>query len=183
MGLSDDLDRVYAAAAGLAADGEELAGIVATEPGGGRRLYLCAFARPDGHAWLVLDEDARAVESRVLVRDAASIAAMCELAEESAGGGELDELRRQLRTLRLTESPPGIERAEVAAHALELALGSPPRVAAPELLDRIGAATRDLELALGDPGPSPFSAAMKAGAPAVEEFVRDVEQTYKRQLR
>ena len=32
---------------------------------------------------------------------------MCELAEESAGGGELDELRERLVAIRLTESPAG----------------------------------------------------------------------------
>ena len=180
--LADELERIAALAAEHARADEELAGVVAAEPAGGWRVYLCAYGNGDAHAWLALDEAGRPIESRSLVRDAASIAAMCELAEENAGGGQLEELRRQLRTLRLTESPPGIERAEEAAHALELAIGAPPRVASPAFLDRVGAATRELELALGDAGPSPFSAALKAAVGTVEEFVHDVERGYKGQL-
>jgi hypothetical protein len=116
------------------------------------------------------------------VRRTASIAAMCELAEESAGGGELDELRDRLVTIRLTESPDGIEEAEEAALALQHVIGAPPRVANPGYLDRVGAATRRLELALGDPGSSPFAEAMKAGMGSVEEFSADVESHYKRPL-
>jgi hypothetical protein len=46
----------------------------------------------------------------------------------------------------------------------------------------VGAATRELELALGNAGPSPFSAALKAGVATVEEFVQDVLRGYKGQL-
>jgi hypothetical protein len=180
--LAAELERVAAVAARAATDGEELAGIVATEPTAGARVYLCAYTRGAEHTWLALDEDVEPVRSRVLVRDAASIAALCELAEESAGGGELEELRGRLRTLRLTEDPPGIERAEEAALALEAALGAPPRVASTAYLDRVGEATRELELALGDAGPSPFGAALKAGMGTVEEFVQDVLRGHKRQL-
>ncbi len=183
VALAAELDRIAALAAGQGGAGEELAGVVIAEPAGGRRVYLCAFANGDSHTWLALDEDGSPIESRSLVRDAASIAAMCELAEESAGGGQLEELRQQLRALRLTENPPGIDQAEEAAHALELAIGVPPRVASPAFLDRVGAASRELELALGEAGPSPFSAALKAGVGTVDEFVQDVERGYKGQLR
>ena len=46
------------------------------------------------------------------VKDAVSIAALCEIAEESAVGGDLDELLSQLVALRLTENPEGIDEAE-----------------------------------------------------------------------
>jgi hypothetical protein len=183
MELGEELERIAAAATAHAGEGEELAGVVAAEPVGGRRVYLCAFSGAGGHSWLAFDDEAEALSSRSLVRDAASIAALCELAEESAGGGDLEELRRQLRLLRVTENPPGIDRAEEAAHALELAIGAPPRVASPAFLDAVGVATRDLEVALGNPGPSPFSAAMQAGVTTVDEFVQDVERGYKVQLR
>ena len=182
MELAAELERIAEIAAREATEGEELIGVVATEPTDAVRVYLCAFAEGDAHTWLALDDDAVPVRSRSLVRDAASIAALCELAEESAGGGELEELRGRLRSLRLTEGPPGIERAEDAALALEAAIGAPPRVASPAYLDRVGAATRELELALGDAGPSPFGAALRAGVWTVEEFVQDVLRGHKGQL-
>jgi len=182
MALRDDLDRVAQAALALAEHGEELAGIVPAEPQEGERTYLCAFASAEERTWLVLDDTGAPVIDREAVRRAASIAAMCELAEESAGGGELDELRDRLVTIRLTESPDGIEEAEEAALALQRVIGSPPRLANPGYLDRVGAATRRLELALGDPGTSPFAEAMKAGMGSVEEFSTDVESHYKRAL-
>jgi hypothetical protein len=182
MALRDDLDRVAQAALALAEHGEELTGIVPAEPREGERAYLCVFARGDERRWLVLDDTGAPVTDREAVRRTASIAAMCELAEESAGGGELDELRDRLVTIRLTESPAGIEEAEEAALALQQVIGAPPRVANPGYLDRVGAATRRLELALGDPGTSPFAEAMKAGMGSVEEFFADVESHYKRPL-
>jgi hypothetical protein len=182
MALSDDVDRAAEAAAALASDDERVLGIVPAEPEPGARRYLVAFARGEERTWLVLDAQGAPVTEREEVRRAASIAAMCELAEESAGGGELDELRDRLVTLRLTESPPGIEEAEEAALELQRVIGSPPRVAEPAFLDRVGVATRRLELALGEPGTSPFAEAMKAGMASIDEFVQDVESGYRQPL-
>jgi hypothetical protein len=180
--LEDDLRRVADAAIRYADGEEELAGIVPTEPGGGSRGYLCAYRAADGTTtWLVLDDDTHAVESRARVREVVSIAALCELAEELAAGGDLDELRSQLVALRVTESPPGIEEAEQAALDLQAALGAPPRLASPSYLDTVGAATRRLEEALGDGG-SPFAVAMKQAFTTVDELTRDVEAHYKRAL-
>ena len=117
------------------------------------------------------------------MRRAASIAALCELAEESSGGGELAELRNRLRQLRVTENPPGIEEAEEAALLLEQTVGTPPRVATPQYLDAVGLATRRLEQALGDGGASPFAEAMKVGLAVVDELAAEIEQTYKLELR
>jgi hypothetical protein len=182
MALRDDLEAAARAAVTLAEAGDELLGVVPAEPAPGERTYLCAYGRADERTWLVLDDSANPVTDREAVRRAASIAAMCELAEESAGGGELDELRERLVAIRLTESPDGIEAAEEAALELQQVIGSPPRVAEPAYLDRVGAATRRLELALGDAGSSPFSSAMKTGLASVEEFVHEVESHYKRPL-
>ncbi len=182
MGLREDLDRAAAAAARFASPGEELAGVVPAEPEPGERSYLCAFEAGDERAWLVLDEEGNPVTDRDRIRRAVSIIAICELAEESAGGGELEELRQQLVAVRLSENPPGIEEAEEAALALEQAIGAPPRLAEPAYLDRVGEATRRLEQALGPSAGSPFAEAMKQGMAAAEELVRDVLSGYKLQL-
>ena len=75
-----------------------------------------------------------------LVREAASLAALCEVAEESAGGGHLAELRARLAELRETDNPEGIEEAEAAAAALAETLQPEPRVASGAYLDAIGSA-------------------------------------------
>jgi hypothetical protein len=178
VALAEDLEAVAQAAAAFAGPGEGPDGIVPVQPGPAR-LYLCAFAAGDAQTWLVLDADAQPVQDRQTVRDAASIAALLEYAEEHAAGGDLDELRSQLVALRLTEDPPGLDEAEEALTALEAELGAPPRVATPELLDRVAAATRRLEVALGGEGGSPFAAAMKGSGEAIQAFVADVEVGYK----
>ena len=182
MPLAAELERIAALAAAFADPGEALTGVLAAEPDIGTRVYVCAFERGDEHAWLVLDEEGRPIESRSVVRDAATVAALCEIAEETAGGGDLAELRSQLVTLRLTENPPGIDEAEDAALALEHVLGTAPRVATPAYLDAVGTATRRLERALGDDAGSPFAAALQAAAGAVEELAAEVVARHKRPL-
>lgn len=181
MELYADLERIAAAALDLAAPGEELAGVIPTEPAPGRRVYLCAFAGP-ARAWVAFDDDGHSLHDRALVRSAVSIAALCELAEESAGGGHLEELRAQLVSVRMTERPEGIEEAEEAALELERTLGSPPRLATPEYLDLVGTAIRRLEQALGEGPGSPFAEAMKQSTAVVAELEREVVTGYKGEL-
>lgn len=184
MGLSEDLQRIAAAAERFSGPGESLGGVVPAEPSSGSRLYLCAYLGEDEHAaWLVLDDEGEPVEDRGLVRAAVSIAALCELAEELAGGGDLDELRSQLVALRVTENPPGIEEAEQAALALQEVLGGPPRLATLQHLDAVGTATLRLEQLLGGDVGSPFAAAMKQASETVAALTHDVETAYKRPLR
>ena len=177
MALTDDLERIAA----LAAAHGPVSGVLAAEPGRGRRLYLIAFGGDDDREWLVLDDEGSPITRRDDVRDTASIVAMCELAGDLAGGGDLETLRSQLARVRMVEQPPGIEEAEEAALELERTIGAPPRVAAPSFLDEVGAATMTLERALGETS-SPFSAAIRASTGAVEEFVADVERGYKAPL-
>jgi hypothetical protein len=178
VALSDDVERIAAAAAGHAGAGEELAGVLAVEVLGAR-VYLCAFAGAEGTSWLALDDAAQPVSDARLVREAASLAALCEVAEESAGGGDLPELRARLAEIRDTEAPAGIEEAEVAAAALAAVIEVEPRLASGAYLDAIGNAARRLEEALGDSGGSPFAASMQAAVGAVEELAADVEANYK----
>ena len=173
MALPDDLERIAAVAAARG----EVTGVLAAEPSRSRRVYLVALGPEDARRWLVLDDDGNPVDRRDDVRDTASIVALCELAADLAGGGDLEQLRSQLAQVRMVEQPPGIEQAEEAALALERTIGAPPRVATPRYLDEVGSATVVLERALGETS-SPFSAAIRSSTGAVEEFVADVERGY-----
>ena len=90
MALDQELRRIAEVAVTYCRDGEELAGIVPAEPAVGVRLYVCAYRDGEETSWLVLTADGSPVSDRSLVRDAVSIAALYELAEEAAGraGGE-----------------------------------------------------------------------------------------------
>lgn len=90
----DDVRRIAEAASRYAVPGEDVAAVLPIEPALGERVYLCAFTDAEGgQTWLVLDDDAAPVTSRKRVRDAASIAALVEVAEESADQPPSDELR------------------------------------------------------------------------------------------
>jgi hypothetical protein len=178
MTAAEDVARVAEAAAGFAEPGEEVAGVLVAETLG-RRVNLCVFESVAGRVWLGLDGDGEPLTDRRLVREAASLAALCEVAEESAGGGHLPELRARLAELRETDRPEGIEEAEAAAEALAETLQPEPRVASGDYLDAIGSASRRLEQALGDESSSPFAAAMQAALGSVEELTDDVERNYK----
>jgi hypothetical protein len=178
MAVVEDVVRIAGAAAAFAGPGEELAGVLVAETLG-RRVYLCAFESAEGRAWLALDGDAQPLSERRLVREAASLAALCEVAEESAGGGHLPELRARLAELRETDRPMGIEEAEAAAASLAETLQPEPRVASGAYLDAIGSASRRLEQALGESGASPFAAAVQAALGSVEELADDVDRHHK----
>ena len=173
MSLADDLERIAAAASRHG----RVAAVLAAEPAGGRRLYLVALEEDDRRRWVLLDDGGAVVDRRTDVRETASIVAMCELAGDLAGGGDLERLRSELARIRMVEQPPGIEEAEAQALALERVLGAPPRVASPSFLDEVGAATIRLERALGEVA-SPFSDAIRGATGAVDEFVREVERDY-----
>ncbi|HLX21294.1 MAG TPA: hypothetical protein VKR23_14180 [Gaiellaceae bacterium] len=168
MALADDLERVATAAA---REGDRVTGVLPTDLLGGERVYLCSY---ESGAWVALDDAGVAVTSARLVHDAVSISALCEVAEETAGGGDLDALRARLAELRETEHPEGIEEAEEAAAALAATLRPQPRVASTNYLDALGTASRRLEQALGDEGGSPFAVALQNALPAVEELAAEV---------
>jgi hypothetical protein len=182
VSLREEIESVAVVAAELAAPGEELGGVVAVETLG-RRVYLCAFASAqesaERHTWVALDEESRPIADMRLVREAASLAALCEVAEESAGGGNLPHLRAQLADLREREAPEGIEDAEAAAAALDELVSQEPRLASGAYLDAIGVASRRLEDALGAASGSPFAAAMQSAVGTVEALTAEIERTYK----
>ena len=177
--LLADLERIATAAAAQAPEGAAVSAVLAAETTPGLRAYLIAFEAGNGsRSWVVVDDEGVAVSSRRDVRDVVAIAALCEIAEESAVGGDLDELLSQLVALRLTESPEGIDEAEDAVRSLQRAIGTPPQLASPGRLDEIGAATRRLEQALDPAAPSPFTAALKGSQGTIDELLREIEQAY-----
>lgn len=178
MTVAEDVGRIARAATTFAEPGEELAGVLVTETLG-RRVYLCAFESAEGRAWLALGAAAEPLTEGRLVREAASLAALCEVAEECAGGGHLSELRARLAELRERDNPEGIDEAEAAAASLLEALQLEPRIASGAYLDALGSASRRLEQALGESGASPFAAAMQSAVGSVEELAADVESNYK----
>jgi hypothetical protein len=94
VALSDDVSRIAEAAARFAAPGETLGAVIAVEPSSGERVYLCAFSGEDGtHSWLALDDAGAPVRNRTRIRDAASIAALVEVAEESTAAPMVAEPR------------------------------------------------------------------------------------------
>ncbi len=86
MALSEDVSRIAAAAAAHAGPDEAVAAVLPVETAVGERVYLAAFADAAGsQEWLALTDDGAPLTSRDRVREAASIAALVEVAEEAAG--------------------------------------------------------------------------------------------------
>ena len=133
MSLSEDVGRIAEVAARYAAPGEELAAVVPVEPASGERVYLCAFALADGaQSWLGLDDRGSPLTNRTLIRDAASIAALVEVAEERAAVPAGDEPR--------LSSPAYLDALGAAAANGDIA------GALQSALPAIDELTRDLEL-------------------------------------
>ncbi|MHB8642112.1 MAG: hypothetical protein ACYDA3_04425 [Gaiellaceae bacterium] len=85
MSLDDDLARAAETAAGFADPGERVEAVLAAEPASGQRVYLCSFSGGEARTWLALGSDGHALAGRGEVREAVSIAALCEIADEFAG--------------------------------------------------------------------------------------------------
>ena len=179
MSLEDELERAAEHAAAAAESGARVSGVLAAEADPGHRVFLCSIDGADGtRAWVAVRSDGSVVTGRPELRAAVSIAALCEVATDTAGGGDLEGLVASLADLREREAPDGIEDAEGAARQLLDVLGVPPQLSTPARLDEIGAATRRLEQELDPGGASPFAAALKAAQNAVSELQREVEAGY-----
>lgn len=180
MALADELARIADLAASYADDGDAVSAVIPTELVPGRRVYLCAFDGADGYrSWLALDGDGQPIVSRKQLRDAVSIAALCEAAADAAGGGDLDALIARLEELREGEGIHDLDAADKAARMLRGVLADLPQVASPARLDEIGAATRRLEQELDPSRSSPFAAAMRGSEAAIGELQREIEAGYR----
>jgi hypothetical protein len=118
VSLSHDLEQIAAAARAYAEDGEELAAVIPAEPASGVRVFLCAFSDGEGRSWVALDGGGEAILDRSLLRDAVSIAALCELAEDFADDLEVVEQAPRLA------SPAYLDALGAAAQGREEGPGS-----------------------------------------------------------
>jgi hypothetical protein len=85
VALSEDVSRIAGVAAQHRTPGQQVVAVLAVETVTGERVYLAAFADDEGRQeWLALDHDGLPVTSRERVREAASIAALVEVAEDAA---------------------------------------------------------------------------------------------------
>lgn len=118
MPLEDDVRRAAEEAAELAAPGEHVSAVLAAEPSAGARVYLCSFGSDTGLSWLALDSSGEAVTNRAVVREAVSLLALCEIAEEAA---EIEVVHPRLATPAYLDS---IGTPDVAAsmHAVDALL-------------------------------------------------------------
>lgn len=183
MTLADELETIVGHATRYVDEGDAVSAVIPTEPSAGKRVYLCAIDGADGYrSWIALDGDGAPVTRRRDLREAISIAALCEVAVDAAGGGDLNGLIGQLADLREREAPEGIDAAEAAARELLEVVGEPPQLATPARLDSIGTATRKLERELDPMSASPFASAMKASQEAVAELQREIEAGYRLEL-
>jgi hypothetical protein len=179
VGLAEDVERAAELASAHAKPGDRVTGVIPAEPASGARIYVCSFDGADGlQAWVAVREDGKPVTDRGDLRAAVSIAALCEIAEDAAVGGDFDGLIARLEELRDTEAPEGIEGAIEAARALRQVVGRPPQLATPARLDEIGAAVRRLELELDPGAPSPFAGALRSAQDAVAQLQREIEAGY-----
>jgi hypothetical protein len=78
MALADDLARIAQAAHARGS----LSGVLPVELIDGSRIYLCAY---ESGNWLALGDDEQPAASRAVVHAAASLSALCEIAEDAVG--------------------------------------------------------------------------------------------------
>jgi len=118
MALEEDIARAAEQAAAFAAPGESVLAVLAAEPSPGARVYLCSFESEAGISWLALGAGGEPLTSRVVVREAVSLLALCEIAEEAA---EIEVVHPRLATPAYLD---GIGTPDVAAamHAVDALL-------------------------------------------------------------
>jgi hypothetical protein len=156
MTLVERLEEARAAAAGHASPGEEVVGVLPAEPGTGERVYVLAFSAGEALSYLAIDSRHEPIHDRQLVRDATTILALAERAEEASGammGPQLIErftvVAEQLESLGETSAAGACRAAVDALRELEAAAAGP-RVASPAFLDRVAYAAADVGAALGE---------------------------------
>jgi hypothetical protein len=147
-----DLLRAAAVASGRAEPGESVVAVLSAAPFFGPVLYLCALrAGPEDAplAWVAVDEAGGVVNDERLVREAASLAALCETAEEAAGVLLADDVAHAAHAAipLAGDEHPAVKEALrlVEHHARALSrLAGGVRVATATYLDELADAARTL---------------------------------------
>jgi hypothetical protein len=153
MTLEEELETAVAAAGRHARPGEQPVAVMASEPGGAR-VFVVALAAGEELAYVAVDHAGAAVADRRLVKDAVSLTALAERAEEVSGATAADQLVAQFRASSEALREAGEGEAAAAAGAVAVAgerLGAAaagPRAATPVYLDRIAALAGELAAAI-----------------------------------
>jgi hypothetical protein len=154
MNLEQELEATIAAAGRHARGDEQPVAVIATEPASGTRVYVIAFADGGDLAYLALDGSGAPVSDRRLVRDAVSLAALAERAEEVSGATAAAELSSRFGEAAAALRRAGHDDAAAAADAVVAATerladaATGPRPATPRFLDEIAALAAGLAGAL-----------------------------------
>jgi hypothetical protein len=149
--LADALAAALEAGREHAGEDEEVVAVMPAEPGTGARVYLLAFCRGGELSYLALDGALAPVRDPRLLRDAVSVIAMAERADEASGAVAAEELAGLLADARAQLEAAGQDDAAAAAAAVATGLAelaeaaAGPRVATPHYLDEIAARARALE--------------------------------------
>jgi hypothetical protein len=149
MTLEEELETAVAAAGRHARPGEEPVAVMAAEPAGAR-VFVVALAAGEELGYVAVDGAGAPVADRRLVKDAVSLAALAERAEEVSGATAADELVAQFRAssqaLRGAGEGEAADAAEAVAGAAQRLGGAAagPRAATPVYLDRIAALAGEL---------------------------------------
>ena len=153
MTLEQELETTLTAAGRLARPDERAVAVMATEPAG-ERVYVVAFAAGDDLGYVALDGAGAPVTDRRLVKDAVSLAALAERAEEVSGATAAEELGERFGEAAAVLRRVGDREAAAAADAVIAAAGrlgaaaAGPRPATPQFLDRMAAHAAELATAL-----------------------------------
>ena len=109
MSLELELEAARDAAQNLAGNGEQVAAVMASEPGLAARVYLIAFGTDGEHSYLALGADLSPVHDRRLVRDAVVMLALAERAEEASAALQAEALEQEFAAAEqaLRDGHPG----------------------------------------------------------------------------
>jgi hypothetical protein len=148
VSLEQELTAAHQAAAFHARPGEQVAAVIPAEPAGGLRVYLVAFEGGERLGYLMLDGDGEAVADERLVRDAVSLIALCELAEEVSMAAAAADISERFQAVAGLLAEDEREAAAAAARVAETArrvgeVAAGPRVATPAYLDRLAEVADD----------------------------------------